>query len=161
LFISRLIPEAYSQDKTLIDILVERYIHYDIFWYHWPTDGVAFFIEDFEPVILIYSRNFLRAVTVRKQWNFHTTDINETNLPFPLRITFDPFHHHPLVVTNREHHISLNNFIPLQAEIKEIEKNKITPQFRIGRLHITNFKLRSQVDPVDYAEWLYNTFYRN
>jgi hypothetical protein len=49
----------------------------------------------------------------------------------------------------------------LQAEIKEIEKNKITPQFRIGRLHITNFKLRSQVDPVDYAEWLYNTFYRN
>lgn len=159
MFNSRLIPEAYSEDESLIDILLERYPHYDIYWYHWPRDGLAFMVEDFEPVIMIYSENSLCSVTVRKGWSFYTTENNENQIPFPLRILFDRFQHHPLVITNKEHHTSLNEISPLNANIINILKDDIHIRFRIGRLHPTNYKLIDRTDPLDYANYLYNTFY--
>jgi hypothetical protein len=160
LFNSRIIPEAYSEDTSLIDILLERYPNYDIYWYHWPRDGWAIIVEDYEPVILIYSEDTLCAVTVRKGWRFNTTDTALNQIPFPLRISFDPFQHHPLVITNNQNHASLNNISPLNGNIVNILKDDIPLRFRIGRTHPTNFKIFDQTDPLVYADYLYNEFYK-
>jgi hypothetical protein len=34
--------------------LLERYDNFDIYWYHWPEDGSLFWVEDYEPVIILY-----------------------------------------------------------------------------------------------------------
>jgi len=54
---SRVIPKiSIPKEKfSLIDVLLERYAKFDIFWYHWPRDVPIIWEEDYEPVILIYN----------------------------------------------------------------------------------------------------------
>jgi hypothetical protein len=46
------IPE--EGNNTLKEVLLERYDNFDIYWYHWPEDGSLFWVEDYEPVIILY-----------------------------------------------------------------------------------------------------------
>lgn len=146
-------PEIYCPDRALINMLLERHSNFDIFWYHWPRDGVFFIVPDYEPVVICYHADgSICLVIVRKAWDFESTLYEE--LIFPLRIIFDRYQHHPVVVTNRDNHSGLDALHPLIYNELEILMHEIPDMFRTGKLHPSNFKLTRQEDPIDYANQL-------
>ena len=55
----RLVPEIYCIDTSLIDVLLEHTPNFDIFWFHWPHDGFSWNVQDYEPIIIVYSNDGL------------------------------------------------------------------------------------------------------
>jgi hypothetical protein len=95
-------------------------------------------------------------VIVRKAWDFETTPHEEVFNP--LRIFFDRYQHHPLVVTNQQNHSGLDSLRALDYTEVRILSHEIPDMFRTGRLHPSNYKLIRQEDPVDYATRIVTEF---
>lgn len=148
----RLTPQIYSDDTTLIDVLLERHEFFDIYWFHWPHDG-PLPIQDFEPVIISYCKdNSVCSVIVRRAWRFTTTLTEE--LIFPLRIIFDGPFHHPVVVTSQEHHNGLSSDSSLPYQARLVPPEQVPDMFRRGLFHMTNvnpINFWNQEDPANFA----------
>jgi len=86
------IPE--EGNNTLIDVLLEQYDDFDIYWYHWPQDGYVFWVEDYEPVIIVYKGDEICYLITRRHWSykFYTAD---EGLKIPLEVLFDGEFHPP------------------------------------------------------------------
>jgi len=150
-----LFPEAYCLDTNLINVLLERTSNFDIFWFHWPTDGIFRNVEDYEPIILIYKKEDICSIIVRRQWKYIATNNSETKIANPVRIFFDPFQHHPFLITNSTLHNYISFSTLLTYQHIEIDKNIIPEQFRTGINHPSNIMNRIIKDPSDYANDLY------
>jgi hypothetical protein len=155
-------PEIFCLDRTLINVLLERHPTFDIFWYHWPTDGIFFWIEDYEPVIIsYYSDDTVCSVIVRKAWDFVTTPIDE--LIIPLRILFDSMQHHPTVLTSRKNYLGIASLAKLPYNEVPITSGQIPPMYRTGKSHPSNVSISSlnsplREDPADYAHTRHKEF---
>src|ERR1035437_5109333 len=81
----------------LIDCKIENRTGHDIFWYHWPRDGL-FRWEDFEPVAYIYDDyGDLCLVVLRVGWIYKV--FGDTEITFPIQVRFRTPQHHPQLRT--------------------------------------------------------------
>ena len=86
-----------SRDR-LIDVIYDRRSKYDLFWYHWPSDGFFFFMQNYEPVAVIHdSRGELCMVVVRRGWQYVLYEPEE--VVRPIQVSFEGINHHPFIVT--------------------------------------------------------------
>jgi hypothetical protein len=76
----------------LVEVLLEVYSNFEIYWFHWPRDG---FLpeEDYEPIVIIYSGTICCVIT-RRGWTYQTYMMKD-GLKIPLEILFDTSFHHP------------------------------------------------------------------
>jgi hypothetical protein len=108
--------------SDLVDIVYERQStlsgsYYEIFWYHWPNDGLLFW-DDYEPIVFAYNRRHdLCFVLVRRAWKFIM--INPDEVYWPPEILFKGKNHHQFIrmrtddfgdfePSNLRSHIALN-----------------------------------------------------
>ncbi|HZW57942.1 MAG TPA: hypothetical protein VFF30_16755 [Nitrososphaerales archaeon] len=92
--------------NTLVNIIYEREDFpsgscYEIFWYHWPRDGLLPW-EDYEPIVFAYNyRGELCYVLVRRAWK-HIV-MNPDEVFWPPQVLFRGGSHHQFVrMTNDE-----------------------------------------------------------
>ena len=142
----------------MVKILLERYPEFDIFWYHWPTDGWVLPVQDFEPIAILYSRDKICSVIVRSGWEFVTTPNDTNQIPMPVRILCDPMFHHPTVITSSRIYNAIRVLPRVFAKTIAINAQDITPQFRIGLGHPTNRSHGLFQDPKDYVRKIHDEF---
>jgi hypothetical protein len=84
--------------RQLIDCIIERRPNADIYWYHWPRDGI-FPWEDFEPVVYAYGHDSedLCLVILRVGWKYKVSGADD--LTYPIVVMFETPQHHPLLRT--------------------------------------------------------------
>lgn len=147
------IPDE-GNSKTLIDVKLERHDSFDILWFHWPQDGWFFFVEDYEPVILVYSPNgTLCYLIVRRHWEYKFYSLDE--LSDPVQVLFDGSFHPPFART-KEDGVNFDEkkmkLLPKNYDdmIKLVNPNDIDEKFRTGKGHPTSAG-RTMEDPVDVA----------
>ncbi|MHB8567584.1 MAG: hypothetical protein ACYC7D_13615 [Nitrososphaerales archaeon] len=87
-------------EASLINIIYEKQdftsgSYYEIFWYHWPRDGV-FPWEDCEPIVFAYNyKHELCFVLVRRGWR--AIILNPGEASWPPEILFKGGFHHQFV----------------------------------------------------------------
>jgi hypothetical protein len=83
--------------RELINCYLETRDNFQIFWYHWPRDGI-FWWEDFEPVIMVDdNEGKLCLVILRVGWKYRSFEAAEVTTP--LEVIFRNGNHHPEVRT--------------------------------------------------------------
>jgi len=86
--------------SSLKEILYEQHqqstgAFYEVFWYHWPSDGV-FPWEDYEPIVFVYNiKHDLCFVFIRRGWRPIILDPDEVFQP--VQIMFKLGNHHQFV----------------------------------------------------------------
>lgn len=149
----RIKPQIFIPDegsKSLIDVKLERYDNFDIYWFHWPRDGF-FFVEDYEPVILVYHPDHtLCYLIVRRHWAYQLYSQDE--LSYPIEVLFDGSFHPPFPKQKQDDDFEKKKagLIPKEYDVESISANAIEPKFRTGTGHPTALG-RSMEDPVDIA----------
>ncbi len=98
---NRSTPRSYfsseADELELIEVIFEQGDRFEIFWYHWPRDGV-FPWPDYEPVVMVYnSDGTLCLLMVRRGWRFRIYHASE--LFYPIEVLFDSIQHHPYIKT--------------------------------------------------------------
>ena len=159
----RAIPEIFvpkSGDNKLDRILLEEDDNFEIFWYHWHSDGPPWFNfmrpeEDLEPVILVYDdEDKLCCVITRRHWEYQDYYVEEDGLAIPLTILFDGDFHPPYPKTadnTQWFEDKISNMDKGNLKHKIIKPEDVSPKFRIGKSHKT-LVLRPPVDdPSDIA----------
>ncbi len=164
-----LVPEIFmpnSSDNELINILVEKYDGFEIFWYHWPHDGDVllrrfFGEEDYEPIILLYDvdGSFIGLVT-RPHWKYRDYYLND-GLDTPPKILFENEFHPPYPRTD-ENNLQFDEKIikMISSDLIPIviESSRIMEKFRSGKGHRTNYKFKKMDDPVSVAQQLIDDY---
>lgn len=86
-----------SQRKMLIEVLYEVHDSYAMLWYHWPFDDHMGH-EDYEPVILFFKNNYLRAIGIRPHQSnqYFERYLTERNRPV---VVFESPWHCPHIIT--------------------------------------------------------------
>jgi hypothetical protein len=154
----RIRPQIFIPDegsKSLIDVKLETYNNFDIFWFHWPQDGF-FPVEDYEPVVLVYSAgNALCYLIVRRHWQYQFYSVDE--LSIPIEVLFDGSFHPPYAKLKQDDDFEkkTTKLISKNYDVIMINANDIDPIFRTGRGHPTAFG-RTMEDPVDLANETYS-----
>ena len=151
------IPE--EGNNTLIDVLLEQYDDFDIYWYHWPQDGYVFWVEDYEPVIIVYKGDEICYLITRRHWSykFYTAD---EDLKIPLEVLFDGEFHPPYPKTDENgewFERKKEVLIPRDYQPKDIKDIEIPKKFRTGENHPTSFGRRVK-DPVKVAKEIYEEY---
>ncbi|ABX12507.1 hypothetical protein [Nitrosopumilus maritimus] len=153
-----------NPDNPLLEVLVESNSDkYEIIWYHWPHDGFMP-VEDYEPVIVVYSKKQIKVVITRSAWKFKPHNIDNT-LSNPLSVLFkDDFHHY--MIRTEENAVDFDKIIgstqleqeEYQSKIKDISPSAIDLKFRTGWGHITNYQVFPHDDPADVAMQYYRAY---
>lgn len=140
---------------SLQDVLLEQHENFDIYWYHWPMDGI-FPGGDYEPVILIYCKDSkLCYLIVRKAWEYRFYLVDE--LVEPIEVLFETPFHHPSPRTKDDLFYNLRKALLRDAtyDPKIISSSDISERFRNGKDHPTaggrNFE-----DPIQVAQRIYD-----
>ncbi len=87
-------------EASLINIIYERKdfpsgSYYEIFWYHWPRDGLLWW-EDYEPVVFAYNyKHEICFALVRRGWKPIIT--NPEELFWPPEVRFKGGSHHQFI----------------------------------------------------------------
>ncbi len=90
---------AYMSDKeadSFKGVKKERGDSYIIYWFVWEKDGI-FDWPDWEPVVVVFCRQQLKCVSVRR--HFHWERYMADDLVLPVTIFFEGRHHAPFVKT--------------------------------------------------------------
>jgi len=150
-----------STDNPLLEVFIEKYDNFEIFWYHWNFDGPIWFNllkpeEDFEPVILVYDSkdNFISLIT-RRHWEYQDYYVDEDELSIPPTILFDGEFHPPFPLTHENadwFDSKIKIMKPENYSPKVIDAGKIDPKFRIGKSHKTLPLQPPVLDPHDVAQ---------
>jgi hypothetical protein len=143
--------------KSLIDVKLEKYDNFDIYWYHWPRDGF-FLVEDYEPVILVYSANgTLCYLIVRRHWQYQFYSLDE--LSDPVEVLFDGSFHPPFAKLKQDDDFEekKHNLISRNYNVKMTNPNDIDAKFRTGKGHPSALG-RTMKDPVDIAKEAYSDY---
>lgn len=84
--------------RQLIGCVIEKRPNVEVYWYHWPRDGI-FPWEDFEPVVYVYRRGHenLCLAVLRVGWKYRVFDGED--LTYPIAVLFETPQHHPLLRT--------------------------------------------------------------
>lgn len=143
--------------KTLIDVKLEGYDNFDIYWFHWPQDGF-FLVEDYEPVILVYSSGGTPCyLIVRRHWQYQFYSWDE--LSVPIEVLFDGSFHPPFPklkqagdFEKKKARLVLRNY-----DASKIRASQIDVKFRIGKGHPTSLG-RHIEDPLDVAMEIYSEY---
>jgi hypothetical protein len=153
----RIKPQIFIPDegvKSLIDVKLETYDNFDIFWFHWPRDGFVP-VEDYEPVILVYSSgNALCYLIVRRHWQYQFYSVDE--LSIPIEVLFEGPFHPPFAKLKQDDDFEKkkSKLIPKKYGVKPINANDIDPMFRTGKDHPTALR-RIFDDPTGIAKEIY------
>jgi hypothetical protein len=145
--------------------LEQRHPQIDIFWYHWPQDGIFVGTPDYEPIILIFSENNeLKIIASRKAWDyqpysrselFSTIQIVFGGVPGILESVTAGFHHpyFHLLGFDADFQTMSSNKIHYTYGVMPIDPSKIPDIARTGKKHPSlALKGRSKViDPFDWA----------
>ncbi len=159
----RIKPQIFIPDegsRSLIDVKLETYDNFDIFWFHWPRDGF-FHVEDYEPVILVYSSNgTLCHLIVRRHWRYHFYSLDE--LSIPIQILFEGSFHPPFPKLKQDNGFEKkkNKLVSRDYNTEKITAADIDKRFRIGRGHPTAIH-KTMEDPVDIAKEVYSEYCQN
>ncbi len=130
-------------EESLIDIPYERQqsqsgSYFEIFWYHWPRDGV-FPWEDYEPVVFAYNRNHdLCFVLVRRAWKFII--MNPDEVFWPPEVLFKGGSHHQFVRMTTDDFgdfeqsnlQSLKTLNVTSSSVTLVDSAHLIPDFNIG-----------------------------
>src|SRR5580704_13978034 len=87
-------------EDDLIEILYEIHTfatgsYYEVFWYHWPRDGL-FPWEDFEPIVFAFDyKQELCFVLVRRAWR--PIIYNPEEVFWPPDVVFKGSNHHQFI----------------------------------------------------------------
>ena len=145
-------------NRTLIEVLLEQHDNFDIYWYHWPWDGI-FRIGDYEPIILIYSnKKTLCHLVIRRGWDYKHYEFNI--LDQSIEIIFEGPFHHPYAKkldNNEEYHEKKKILVEGDYDPRIINSDQIPIRFRTGEGHITSLG-RIVEDPVDNAKETYSDY---
>lgn len=158
-----------ENNNRLEEILVERSVNFDVFWYHWPKDGDEWFNflireEDFEPVIVVYCNEEVVCVITRPHWSYQYYDIKDEELISPCEVLFKDAWHPAIAKTRqneREFELIKSELIPhpySDGDVREIERNALNQKFRTGIGHRSNFARRVMQDPIDVAQEAYEHY---
>lgn len=158
-------PVIFVEDEgnaSLKEVLLEEYKNFDIYWFHWPYDGLFIFPDDYEPVVMIYKARTICCLITRRNWTYQTYTLDE-GLVTPPEILFATTFHHPIAKTREEMEdfdAMKQDLIQQPYEPKRIKPNEIPKKFRVGEGHPTNIMnlWRVRVDPAVYARKTYNQF---
>ena len=126
-------------EASLVNIVYERKnsrsgSYYEIFWYHWPRDGV-FPWEDFEPIVFAYNeKQKLCFVLIRRGWKM--IFMNPEDVSWPPEILFKGSTHHQFV------RMTVDPFGELdQSNLTELETVNVT----FSRLTLINSSNNSYI----------------
>jgi len=151
----RIKPCIFSLDNSLIDVLVEEYQNFNIYWFHWPRDGVYYKEQDYEPVIIIYDRDGqICYLIIRRGWGYKQYSVKDILLP--PQVMFDPVQHHPYVRTKKikwawNASEEVRQLIHIEYTPSSAAADTIPTKFRTGEGHeSSNFRAVSR-DPIDEA----------
>jgi hypothetical protein len=166
----RIQPEIFipveSKSLQISQIYLEqRHSQIDILWYHWPQDGFFVGTPDYEPIILIFSKNNdLKIIASRKAWDyqpysrselFSTIQIVFGGAPGRFKSMAASFHHpyFHLLGFDADFQTMSSDKIPYTYGVIPIIPSKIPDIARTGKNHLSLvFKGRSKViDPFDWA----------
>ncbi len=142
------------EPMSLEDVLLEQYENFDIYWYHWPMDGI-FPGGDYEPVIVVYSTDSkICYLIVRRGWEYKFNSVDE--LEQPIEVIFETLFHHPFPRTKFD---SLYNFRKAFLSEKDydpkiIQPSEISEKFRTGKDHPTG-RGRAYEDPAVIAQRIF------
>lgn len=159
----RIKPQIFIPDedsKTLIDVKLEAYDNFDIFWFHWPRDG-WFFVEDYEPVILVYkSDNTLCYLITRRHWGYQFYSLDE--LSVPVEVLFDGSFHppYPKLKQGDDFEEKKRKLISREYNVEKITASDIDAMFRTGKGHPTAVG-RAMEDPADIAKEAHSEYCQN
>jgi hypothetical protein len=159
----RIKPQIFIPDegtKSLIDVKLETYDNFDIFWFHWPRDG-WFFVEDYEPVILVYSSDgTLCHLIVRRHWGYQSYSLNE--LSIPIQVLFDGSFHPPFAKLKQDDGFEEKKvkLVSKDYDVEKITASDIDEKFRTGKGHPTAVG-RTMEDPVNIAKEAYSEYCQN
>jgi len=160
----RIKPKIFITDEPknpLINVLLEEYENFDIFWFYWKYDGPLFLSplireEDYEPIIVVYDNDKnICCVITRRKWNYRTFDIIEDGLILPPIIAFEDEFHHSDVKTRENEQIvdrKISRLVSGPYDVTKIDPSGIPQKFRTGKGHNTNYKFIECDDPRIVAE---------
>lgn len=155
---ARIIPRifAINENDALTDILLEQYDNFDILWYHWPRDGLFWWVEDYEPIIIVFDRSGqICQIITRRSWKYQHYMRNEVDLN--IEIIFTGGNHHPFVrpspeIFTKEYGdmkrklLEFENYVPIA-----IDAIRIPMMYRTGGLSHPSSLGKTVEDPRDIA----------
>jgi hypothetical protein len=66
--------------KELLNCYLETRDNYQLFWYHWPRDGI-FWWEDFEPVVIVDDNEGKACLVIlRVGWKYRSFEAEEVTV---------------------------------------------------------------------------------
>jgi len=81
------VPREFPNLRLREVYLEQRHSQIDILWYYWPQDGWFIGTPDYEPIILIFSKeNELEILAPRRGWKYEPT--LGSDLHSPIEIIF-------------------------------------------------------------------------
>jgi hypothetical protein len=113
---------------ALINIIYERRdfpsgSYHEIFWYHWPRDGV-FPCEDYEPVVFAYNyKHDLCFVLVRRGWKIIITNPDEAY--WPPEVLFKGVNHHQFVRMTSDEYGDFDQSSLLRLEVVNVSSSSV------------------------------------
>lgn len=150
-------------EDDLIEVLVEEYEDFCIYWFHWPRDGV-YLEQDYEPIIVIFKDDKIACAITRRHWEYQDHKASD-GLVVPLEAIFDGMFHPPYVkdINDEDYESKKKSLIPREYKILRTESSIIPPRFRIGEGHLSWELLKIEItmrgrrpiaikDPRIYAE---------
>jgi len=152
------IPE--EGDLSLKDVCLERHDSFDIYWYHWPQDGLFSWVEDYEPVIVLYKGDEICYLITRRHWRYQFYTLED--LKIPVEVLFDGEFHPPYPKTDEnedwfEHKKAVLKSVQYQP--KDVRETEIPEKFRTGKGHPTALGRRVK-DPIQIAKEIYEEYCR-
>jgi len=142
--------------NELIEVLLEQYENFDIYWYHWPHDGwIGYFIPDYEPVIIIYKGDSICYIITRPHWTYEPHGLEEITIP--IEVLFDGSSHPPYPRTYDSvewFHRKTSRLVLQTYDIRKVKADEIPEMFRTGEDHPTSLGKRVE-DPVEFAKEIY------